>query len=96
MNATRNQEYIELRGGFSFPWYFQLMALFLLITGIAIISTSFYLEGLQIVLAILGGLFLVFGGAYMISSQFGTQVSIDNNQVREYHSRFFLKTGEMV
>ena len=45
-------------------------------------------------MAILGGLFLVFGAAYMISSQFGTQVSIDNNQVREYHSRFFLKTGK--
>lgn len=80
---------ITFFGGSTFTGYSQLAAVALMIVGLAMITT-FSPAGL-----ILGPI-LTFGALFGITSSYGTDICTKTKYVREYHQRFFIKTGKWV
>src|SRR5690349_955603 len=75
---------INIRSGALFPWHFQLIAVLILIAGIALILSK----------PVMGSVLIVAGG-FILTASSGTEIDTSKNVYREYMSFYFiLKNGK--
>lgn len=70
---------IDIRSGTLFPWHFQLIAVLILISGLALVIEK----------PVIGAV-LSFAGGFILSAASGTEIDLGKNRYREYIAFYFV------
>lgn len=84
---TNHSAEISIKNGHSFTTFVRYFSLVFVLFGFAIILSL-------TITSVLVGVVIVTAALFIFSSEYGTDISVTSNYIREYHKRFFfLKTG---
>ncbi len=77
-----NQTKLDIRNGTLFPWHFQLIAVLILLAGIALLLEK----------PVMGSVLVVAAG-FILSAADGTEIDLKKGKYREYQSFYFFIRG---